>query len=106
MAIRLTLPTPSRSRPFSIEEVHSAALILASEWNIADVPLRVLVVGMILDLRPADLTPRRRDIAKMLRVSAESVCGDEVLWEMLCEDRRMDFVRRAVRIILSMRGAA
>ncbi len=106
LALRLALPAPAYSRPFTIEEAQSAALILAAEWNIADVPMRVLIVGIVLDLRPGDLTPRRRDLAKFLRVSAAQINDDEVAWEMLCEDRRMDFVRRAVRIILPMRGAA
>ncbi len=106
MALRLALPRDTHSRPFSVEEAHSAAILLASEWRVEDVPMRVLLVGVILDLRPGDLTPRRRELARFLRASTAQINDDEILWEMLHEDQRCDFVRRAVRIILSMRGAA
>jgi hypothetical protein len=105
LAIRLA-SRGVRHRPFSLAESLDAARVIARDWRVDSIPRSAVVVGIMLDLRPADLTPSRDEIARTLGVSRGCVDRAEILWEIFREDVRLDLVRRAVRVALATRGSA
>ena len=105
VSARLSLPR-DWARPFSVKEARAAAKILAGGVPPTIVAHKVLIVGIVLDLLPSDLTPPRNQLAKQLGISRTRLDDYEMVWEMFTENVRMDFVRRAVRIILASRGCA
>lgn len=81
--------------PFTADECDRAARVI---WRTTGFSELVVRVGMALDMRPGNLTPRRDRLARRLRVSEAEVETAELLWSLTAEDVRFATVRDAVRV--------
>jgi len=102
---RLSLPD-GWARPFAVDEALDAARILSRSWAVRGITRTVLLVGVVYDLMPNDLTPNRDRLAKRVGISREKLDEAEMVWESFAEEARLDLIKRAVRIVLASRGAA
>lgn len=102
---RLSLPD-GWARPFTVDEALDAARILSRSWAVRGITRTVLLVGVVYDLMPNDLTPKRDKLAKRFGISREKLDEAEMVWESFAEEARLDLIKRAVRIVLASRGAA
>jgi hypothetical protein len=66
---------------------------------------RMVEVGIVLDLMPDHLTPRRDVLARRLGCTVKTVRRKELAWEGI--DRRVRFVlvHRASRLVIALRAA-
>ena len=96
---------PDVFRPWEPELALRAGRILERDETIPPAVRRLVALGIVLDLRPGDLTPRRRDLARLLEISVATVHRREARWESVDPAVRFDLVRRAVSMALQWRAA-
>jgi len=87
--------TRGRARPFGFAESYAAAEIV---WPDTRLPREIAVAGIVFDMMPGHLSPRRAVIAKRLRVEPETVGALLAIWELVEPGARFDAVRRSVAI--------
>jgi hypothetical protein len=92
-------------RPNRLIECLRVARIIRKDESITPEVRRLVEVGVVLDLMPGHLRPRRERMAAALRCSVCTVEDLEIEWEAFCALQRFDLVRRACRLIVSMRAA-
>lgn len=92
------------ARPFALGEAIAAARVVARE---SAYPRCVVVVGIVLDMMPGHLTPRRALLARRLRIRPQLVVASELVWEVADDADRMRLLAAAVRVARVRRlGAA
>lgn len=96
---------PSVFRPPTLDECVDAMRIVLRDSALT-VRLRAHAeVGLILDLMPDHLTPRRVDLARRLGCAPRTVRRRELAWEGCDSIQRHQIVHRAIRLLLAMRAA-
>jgi len=92
------------ARPFALSESIAAARVVARE---TEYPRAVALVGIVLDMMPGHLTPRRALLARRLRLRVEIVHAAELVWEVADDAQRVRLLAAAVRVARVRRmGAA
>ena len=86
--------------PFTLAESFAAADVV---WPDTELPREVAVSGIVYDMMPAHLSPRRDVVARRLRVAPDVVRVALLLWECAEDAMRFDVVRRAVGIARARR---
>lgn len=83
------------ARPFTFAEAW-----LAAETVHADVPMprEVVVSGIVLDMMPGHLAPRRAVLARRLRIRPDTLQSCVALWETVDDHVRFAAVAAAVRV--------
>ena len=103
--IGIAAEDPRIFRPISVAEALDVARIIKADTSIEEDIRDVIEVGILLDLMPAHLTPRKEILAEALRVSVRTIRRRELAWE-LCDQRvRFDLVHRASRLVFANRGS-
>ena len=92
-------------RPNRLIECLRVARIIRDDESITPEVRRLVEVGIVLDLMPGHLRPRRERMAAALGCSVRTVVRREIEWEAVCVLERFELVRRACRLIVSMRAA-
>ena len=92
-------------RPNQLIECLRVARIIQKDESITPDVRRLVVVGVVLDLMPGHLRPRRERMAAALGCSVRTVVDLEIEWEAVCALERFHLVRRASQAILCMRAA-
>jgi hypothetical protein len=88
------------SAPFTLAESLAAADVV---WPDTELPREIAVAGIVFDMMPAHLSPRRDVVARRLRVAPDVVRVALLLWECADDSIRFDVVRRAVAIARARR---
>jgi hypothetical protein len=96
---------PRVFRPWEPELALRAGRVLERDETIPPAVRRLVALGIVLDLRPGDLTPRRADLARLLGISLATVRRREIRWEAVDPVIRFDLVRRATSMALQWRAA-
>lgn len=92
------------ARPFALGESIAAARVVARE---SAYPRSLVLVGVVLDMMPGHLTPRRALLARRLRIRRELVEAAELVWEVADDADRVRLLAAAVRVARVRRlGAA
>ena len=97
---------PRIFRAYEPEAALRAGRILERDQTLSPAVRRLVPLGIVLDLRPGDLTPRRAGLARLLGISPSTVRRREAQWEAVDPSVRFDVVRRAVSLCLQWRAAA
>lgn len=95
---------PEVFRPIEIKEALEAVGILERDETISEEIRALLSVGILLDLMPGHLTPRKSMIAERLRVSVRTIRRREIDWELVDPRIRFDLTHRASRLVIAARG--
>jgi hypothetical protein len=95
---------PKIFKPITLEESMEAAKVVAADTTIDDDLRPCIEIGIILDLMPAHLTPRKERIARAMNISARTVRRRELDWELLDPLQRFDLVRNALRVVITGRA--
>jgi hypothetical protein len=95
---------PRIFKPWEIALCLRAARILSRDHAIHPSLRGMVLLGIVLDLRPAQLTPSRAELARLLRVSVATIQRREAAWELFDPSERFDLVRRASRMCLVWRA--
>ena len=96
---------PKVFKPITLEEAIQAARVIADDTTIQPEMRPRVEVGLILDLMPAHLTPRKEIIAKALDLSPRTIRRRELEWESFDQIERFDLVRHALRVVIATRAA-
>lgn len=83
-------------RPFTAAEATDAARAI---WKSSGLPFAVVQVGLILDLRPGELSPSGKSMSGLTDLTRAEIRTAEMVWALQGELRRMETVARAVRHI-------
>lgn len=83
------------ARPFGLSESIAAARVVARE---TEFPRAVVLVGVVLDMMPGHLTPRRALLARRLRLRVDVVHAAELVWEVADDAQRVRLLAGAVRV--------
>lgn len=96
---------PAIFRANSLEESVAVARIIRDDDALPVAVRRMVEVGIVLDLMPDHLTPRRDVLARRLGCTVKTVRRKELAWEGI--DRRVRFalVHRASRLVIALRAA-
>ena len=70
---------PRIFRPYAVEELSSAAEILARDESISDHVRRLIPIGVVYDLRPAHLMPRVEQVAGTCGFAMAGEAGEVAL---------------------------
>lgn len=76
------------------EAMHAAEII----WPETGLPRPLAVVGIVYDMMPGHLSPRRGWFAKQIGVHVETVRAAELIYEMLDGAKRIEYLAAATRI--------
>lgn len=95
---------PRIFKPISLEEAINASRMIADDTTIQPDMRNRVEVGLILDLMPAHLTPRKEAVAKALNLSTRTIRRRELEWEMIDPLDRFDLVRNALRVVVAERA--
>jgi hypothetical protein len=96
---------PEVFKPHSLYESLKVARIIRDDEDIAPEIRRLVEVGIVLDLMPGHLRPRRDRMARALGCSVRTLLRREIEWEGVDPMVRFGLVRRAARLIVAMRAA-
>jgi hypothetical protein len=96
---------PRVFKPWEPELALRAGRVLERDETIPPAVRRLVALGIVLDLRPGDLTPRRGHLALLLGISLATVRRREIRWEAVDPVVRFDLVRRATSMALQWRAA-
>ena len=97
---------PAIFRPIMLEEALAAARIIGRDSQIQDEIRCILDVGIVLDLMPGHLTPRKAALSEALTLSVRTIRRREIAWELGDQRSRFDLVHRASRLVFANRGAS
>ena len=97
---------PAIFRPIMLEEALAAARIIGRDSQIEDEIRCILDVGIVLDLMPGHLTPRKAALSEALTLSVRTIRRREIAWELGDQRARFDLVHRASRLVFDNRGAS
>ena len=103
MAIAQEDPTIFRAN--TLTESLRVARIIRDDEEIVPRVRRLVEVGIVLDLMPGHLRPRRDRMARALGCTVRTVLRREIEWEGIDPLNRFVLVHRACRLILAMRAA-
>jgi len=93
-----------RSRPAAAPfRFHDAYAAAETVWPETNLPREIAVAGIVYDMMPGHLSPRRAYVARRLRIDPETVPAMLALWEMVEPAVRFDAVRRAVSVARTRR---
>jgi hypothetical protein len=96
---------PSVFYPFTLREALRVARFVRDDESI-DRRVRALAeVGVVLDLMPGHLMPRRHDHAVALGVSARTIRRRAIRWEGVSESVKFYTTQITARAIIAERGA-
>lgn len=101
----ITAEDPAVFKPHSLYESLKVARIIRDDEEIVSRIRRLVEVGIVLDLMPGHLRPRRDRMARALGCSVRTVLRREIEWEGVDPLERFALVRRASRLIVAMRAA-
>ena len=96
---------PKVFRANSLEESVAVARIIRDDEEFPREMRGVVEVGIVLDLMPDHLTPRRDALARRLGCSVKTVRRRELAWEGLDPNVRFALVHRASRLVIALRAA-
>lgn len=96
---------PAVFRPNRLAESLRVARIIRDDEALPREVRRLAEVGIVLDLMPGHLMPRRERMARALGCTVRTILRRQVEWEGIDPMLRLDIVRRAMRLVISMRAA-
>ena len=96
---------PAVFHPITLEEALEVAQIIAADESLDREYARAAETGIVLDLMPGDLTPRKDVVAQALGLSVRTIRRRELVWELSNQLERFSLVMRALRLLIAKRGA-
>ena len=93
-------------RPYTLSEALGIARIIREDEELSPDVRRLLEVGVVLDLMPGHLRPRRDRHARAIGCAVRTLLNRELRWEAVDPLVRDEIIRRAVRIGMARRAAA
>ena len=97
---------PEIFRPTRLVEAIRVARMIQRDEQIDRAIRSFVVVGIVLELMPGHLTPRRQRLARALGISKPAVDAAEIAWEGVDPIARFELVARAQRCVFALRAAA
>jgi len=93
-------------RPYTLQEALSIARVIRTDEELPPKVRRLLEVGVVLDLMPGHLRPRRSRHARAIGCTVRTLLNRELRWEAVDPLVRSEIVRRALRLGMARRAAA
>jgi hypothetical protein len=95
---------PRIFHPWELSLAHRAARIVARDLRVSAKDRPIVTLGVMVDLRPGDLTPSTEELARTLGVTAQTAERREADWEVFDPVLRFELVRRACQMCLLWRA--
>lgn len=92
-------------RPYTLLEALGIARMIREDEKLSDKVRRLIEVGIVLDLMPGHLRPRRAAHARAIGCAVRTVLNRELRWDGVDPLVRDELTRRAVRIGMARRAA-
>lgn len=96
---------PAIFHPITLDEALEVAKIVSGDESLEREYARAAEIGIVLDLMPGDLTPRKESVARALGLSVRTIRRRELVWELSNQIDRFAMVMRALRLLIAKRGA-
>lgn len=91
--------------PVTLREALRHSRLIRDDTALEPRVRRLAEVGVVLDLMPGHLMPRRHDHAVALGVTVRTIRRRAYAWEGIDQQTRFDCTQRAIRAIIAERGA-